>query len=433
MLRGGRLIACGTYEQVAALQLQELIGGAVTMSLDVDPQQQQEKEKQEQEQLSAAATAVTTDAAASDPTAAAAAAACGNLPPSTQQQQQQEGVAGATNASSSNNSSSEVDESSDPDFGRVLSRIRTMAPDVNRRPADSGCIPQNSSSGSMLGAAGGAGANNNGGGWWAARGASFARVASRVRSMGSGFFSQPSQQQRGGGDGDDAGDEWAVEDDSSSRQQQRSSAWARVKLWAYCSIAGLFTPPAYLPGGAYYPSTPPHNNGSSSKAVELQSGGDAATAWAGAGAAPDGFGRAPSRKGLLLLGPVRSFIQQPSMHFRSGSSKWLAGAAAHPAAGKAPLSNGNGTATVAAKGVSNGAAATGAAAAAPVGQLVAAEGREIGSVSWTVYGQYCRQMGLLSAAAIMLALFAGQGLAIAAEWWLALWASAPKAEQSQLQ
>jgi hypothetical protein len=67
-----------------------------------------------------------------------------------------------------------------------------------------------------------------------------------------------------------------------------------------------------------------------------------------------------------------------------------------------------------------------------VGQLVAAEAREIGSVSWSVYGQYCKQIGLLTTVLLTAALFAGQGLALAAEWWLALWAASPPSQQQQV-
>jgi hypothetical protein len=49
-----------------------------------------------------------------------------------------------------------------------------------------------------------------------------------------------------------------------------------------------------------------------------------------------------------------------------------------------------------------------------------------------VYGQYCKQIGLVTVALLTVALFAGQGLALAAEWWLALWAASPRADQSNV-
>jgi hypothetical protein len=106
-------------------------------------------------------------------------------------------------------------------------------------------------------------------------------------------------------------------------------------------------------------------------------------------------------------------LQQPSLRFNSG--KWTSPAEA---------SNTN-----AAAAASKGASGVGAG---PLGQLVAAEGREIGSVSWSVYGQYFKQIGLLTTGLLTMALFAGQGLALAAEWWLALWAATPRYEQRQV-
>lgn len=306
------------------------------------------------------------------------------------QQQQQKQVEPAVASSSSIGSSS---AETDPEFGaeRMLSRIRTMAPDVNRRPADSGRVP---ASGSMVAAGGGGNAAD--GRFWGSSGVSFMRVASRVRIWGSGFFQRqqqeheqaPQQQQQV-----EAADSSPFECGEGESGRSSSGVWARLKLRLHHSMAGLFTPPAYLPGGVYY--NPPAKS-----TYELQ-------------AVPATGFRAPSAKGLLALGPVRSVLPQPSLRFNSG--KWTN-----------PAEAASGNAAAAEKGTN------GAAAGPVVGQLVAAEGREIGSVSWLVYGQYFKQIGLLTTGLLTVALFVGQGLALAAEWWLALWAASPTYQQRQV-
>jgi hypothetical protein len=383
VLRNGQLVACGPYEQVAALQLPELTGGAVTMSLDVPEEQQQQQQGEVQGDESAQQLPVLTswpeEADAGDATAAADASSKAGKPQET----------------ASSSSIGSATEDSDQDFGgkSALSRIRTMAPDINKRPADSGRVPLRGSSGSIA----------------AANGNSFARMASGVRSWGSGFFTH--QQQPHSPDGME----------SPLEQQPRpaeSGVWARLKLRVYHGVAGLFTPPAYLPGGVYY-SPPPKST------LELQP-------------VPSSVGfRASSPKGFLSLGPVRSVLAQPSLRF--SSSKWL-NPAGEPSAGAPSLPNGNGAAgdaaaaAVAGKGAGNGLPSVkgSSSGGAPVGQLVAAEGREIGSVSWSVYGQYCKQIGLVTVALLTVALFAGQGFALAAEWWLALWAASPRSDQSNV-
>jgi hypothetical protein len=69
--------------------------------------------------------------------------------------------------------------------------------------------------------------------------------------------------------------------------------------------------------------------------------------------------------------------------------------------------------------------------AANVGRLVKAEERAVGGVDWKVYGQYCMQVGLLVCCLLSLALLAGQAVFLAAEWWLALWASSPVDQQGK--
>lgn len=386
VLRHGQLVACGPYEQVAALQLPELVGGAVTMSLDVPDEQQQQQVSEQQDGQSQPAEPLQQQLHPGAEQAAAERVQLG-------QQLPQQRVAGSSNSSDRSKpaGSSEGSEEVDPVFGAepMLSHVRTMAPDINKRPADSGRLPAHPVSD---------GRNMRSGN-------SFVRAASQLRLWGSGFFQQRPQQR------EQAADEDATPESSDSSQQPGSqgSMWARLRHRAYLACAGLFTPPAYLPGGVHYSPPEPAS-------IELPM-------------APAGY-RAPSRKGLATLGPVRSMIAQPSLLF-SSSGRWSHPAGIEPV-GKTGLANGVAAQTTAnGKQGQPGSSRDGAAAAAAAsGQLVATEGREIGSVSWSVYGQYCKQMGLLTTVLLVGALIAGQGCLLSAEWWLALWSSSPPADQS---
>jgi hypothetical protein len=377
VLRNGQLAACGTYEEASALQLPELIGGAVTMSLDTPTAEQEQQELAQSAAL--AATQLATVVAAAVPADAISA--------SEQQQQQHAGKAVAGTSSSSLGSS---EDSEDSIAGRMLSRVRTMAPDINKRPADSGQLQASSSNGSIWAG------NSNGGK------NSFVRAASRLRMWGSGVFQRQQQQ-------DEQPQPQAVD---ITPGPASGGVWSRLKSRVYFSITSLFTPPAYLPGGVYY--SPPQQL----KALELQPGVQSV---------PSAVLRGPSLKGLAMLGPVRSLMPHGVAQLTNGSGKWQQGAVNGVAAAAGGVDGIQGAA--AGKEVSSN--GTVAAAAAPVGQLVAAEGREIGSVSWSVYGQYCKQLGVLTTVLLTCALFAGQVLVLAAEWWLALWASSSPAEQRQ--
>ncbi|KAG2425890.1 hypothetical protein HYH02_014893 [Chlamydomonas schloesseri] len=63
------------------------------------------------------------------------------------------------------------------------------------------------------------------------------------------------------------------------------------------------------------------------------------------------------------------------------------------------------------------------------GKLVASEDKATGTVSWAVYGRYCRHMGLGATAFIVAGMLAGQGVFLASEWWLALWSRADAGDQ----
>lgn len=64
------------------------------------------------------------------------------------------------------------------------------------------------------------------------------------------------------------------------------------------------------------------------------------------------------------------------------------------------------------------------------GQLVKAEGRGLGGVSWSVYVQYCQQVGGFVTLMLVLLLLGGQAAYIASDWWLAMWAYSAPADQS---
>jgi hypothetical protein len=364
VLRHGRLVACGPYEQLAAQQLPELVGGAVSMSLDAADEHVQQADT----------TAAGAADQQSDPGSALATA---TQPARTAGKQQQEQVVSDGGASSS----SSAEEDSAELFGGAasgLSRIRTMAPDVNRRPADSGRVP--ALNGSFVGVANGG--SSGGGAWW--RGASLARSFSR---LGSGFFRQ------GSGHGAATAASRASSASGWGNLPAGAGGWATFKLRLHRSVAGLFTPPAYLPGGALYEAPA----SSRPRLVSAASG----TAYSSS-----------SRKGLAMLGPVRSMVGWQAPLAPSYSAKHAGVVAA-----------------AAANGGSMAAAAASAAAAS--GQLVLSEGRETGSVSWRIYGIYAKKIGVVLSACIFAGLVVGQGLMLAAEWWLALWSIASPAEQSK--
>ena len=63
--------------------------------------------------------------------------------------------------------------------------------------------------------------------------------------------------------------------------------------------------------------------------------------------------------------------------------------------------------------------------------LLAAEDKEMGSVSWAVYGRYVRCLGLVLACVVVLGLLAGEAAYLAADWWLALWAAEEPEQQAE--
>lgn len=325
VLRGGRLIACGTYEEVAALKLPELTAGAA-----------EEGDLQEGEAAPAPAPAPALPAPATKAAAATAAPEGGGavkLPAGAG------GLGGGGAAGEGEGAAvggdedfddfviddddDEEDEDDGKDGGAAagrrwppgLSRERTMAPDVNRRPADSGRVQRLGS------AAAGGDPWGGGGNTWLAR---------RRGSLNMGL-----------------------------RALSRS-----------------FT---QLPGRL-------------GSAIGGVGGGGAG----GAGAPP-----AWRWRSFLLMSPPDSKLS------RGGSSS-------------------------AAASTSGGASGGGAASpAARRGQLVKAEAREVGGVSWAVYGRYAARAGAAAALLVAALLLGGQGVAIASDWWLALWAYAPPAAQSE--
>ncbi|GLC33196.1 hypothetical protein PLESTB_000360400 [Pleodorina starrii] len=69
---------------------------------------------------------------------------------------------------------------------------------------------------------------------------------------------------------------------------------------------------------------------------------------------------------------------------------------------------------------------------ADAGKLVQSEDRVTGTVSWRVYASYCRHLGLLATALIWAAMFAGQAVFLASEWWLALWSRSQPDDQARV-
>ncbi|EFJ47496.1 hypothetical protein VOLCADRAFT_30254, partial [Volvox carteri f. nagariensis] len=78
------------------------------------------------------------------------------------------------------------------------------------------------------------------------------------------------------------------------------------------------------------------------------------------------------------------------------------------------------------------AAASLAVASSGSEDLVQSEDRVTGTVSWRVYGSYCRHLGLMATGFICAAMFAGQAVFLASEWWLALWSRADGEDQGHV-
>ncbi|KAF6260228.1 P-loop containing nucleoside triphosphate hydrolase protein [Scenedesmus sp. NREL 46B-D3] len=295
VLRQGCLLACGSWQELLTLQLPELVGGAVTVSLDAAEEsleEEEQREPQQQQQQQRNGQKVTTDSqeaavSGSNQQQLVSVVGVASGAPVTAEEQPQEVFkaaaaqpfsagtrAGAAAIAvvdgvqfSSSSEAEEGDSSSSTNENELpLSRDRTMAPDVNYRPADSS-RPRGSSS------------SSGGGSWWGSLGPG-GRMGRFVRSISRRFGSrrdmaEPKQQ----------------------KQQQQPT--------------------------------------------------------------------------MLLL--------------------------------------------------------TQAEAAA----LVAAEKRETGSVSWRVYGAYAQQVGLVTSWLMLSALVLGQGVYLAADWWLALWSASPAGQQLQ--
>jgi hypothetical protein len=428
VLRHGCLLACGSWQDLLPLQLPELVGGAVTMSLDVaeegveevDAEQQQAEQQQQQDagqeagadsQRAAAAAGSEQQQQDGEEQQSAAAAADEELPEVFKEAAAKPFAAGAAASatgdkaqlSSGNSEAHEGSNSSSSSGGGEkfkkkfpLSRERTMAPDINRRPADSG-RPSSSSNGSS---------------WWGSLGlggslnpsrsmSRFVRNISRRfgsrRDVAAGGKAAAAAAEDASSDDDFFGDEGAGNRGSfAARGLADSFAYAQLAITR--SISSLFVPPAYLPGGPLYAGPAAAAPAAAAPLQKVDSG--------------KAFGRQDSRRGLALLAPVRSLIvlsHQASL--QRGLSMHTAAAAAAKAAG------------------STGDAA---AAAAAAGQLVTAEKRETGSVSWKVYGAYAQQVGLVTSWLMLSALVLGQGVYLAADWWLAMWSASPTGQQLQM-
>ncbi|KAJ9515463.1 hypothetical protein QJQ45_016472 [Haematococcus lacustris] len=70
--------------------------------------------------------------------------------------------------------------------------------------------------------------------------------------------------------------------------------------------------------------------------------------------------------------------------------------------------------------------------ATAAGRLVMSEGRAVGTVRWTVYLQYTRQLGSWASLLIVAVVLAAQASYLAGEWWLSIWSQTAPAAQSEL-
>jgi hypothetical protein len=416
VLRQGCLLACGSWQELLPLQLPELVGGAVTMSLDAAEESVGEDEQQQQDEAQglsvdrqeAAAGVVGSSQLQQDGSADQVPAAGEELPQvfraaAAQPIDSAAVVAAAENGVQIKSSGNAEDSGSSGSSGSSgdksskfpLSRDRTMAPDVNRRPADSSRPRGSSSSGS----------------WWG--GLSLGGSLNPSRSMGrfvrniSRRFGSRSDAAAGkaaaAAAGDVSSDEDVFGDEAvSNRREGLASSFAYAQLAVTRSVQSLFVPPAYLPRGPLY---------AAGSAAAAAAGADSAAAAVRLQKFDSGkaFGRQDSSRGLASLAPIRSLI------VLSHQASLQRGVSMHAAAAAAKLSSSNGD-----------------AAAAAAGQLVTAEKRETGSVSWKVYGAYAQQVGVVTSWLMLSALVLGQGVFLAADWWLAMWSASPTGQQLQM-
>ena len=63
---------------------------------------------------------------------------------------------------------------------------------------------------------------------------------------------------------------------------------------------------------------------------------------------------------------------------------------------------------------------------------MAAEGRETGTVKWSVYLSYGSSIGTILSFLLLIAMVAGQGAYVATDWWLASWSRALAGKPRQI-
>eukprot|EP00879_Flechtneria_rotunda_P017481 GHRR01018328.1.p1 GENE.GHRR01018328.1~~GHRR01018328.1.p1 ORF type:complete len:1541 (+),score=583.94 GHRR01018328.1:446-5068(+) len=385
VLREGILVASGTWAEVALLQLPELVGGTVTIELDDAAAEAAEEEilKSNEQQVQQDDTVQQQNGKQQQPACVQVEVASSSAESDQQvisaQQQQQAGNFGEIHQHNSVGTESSANEHAAAELeNSELSRIRTMAPDINMRPADS--------------------SRAAGWGLWARLnpsrvGRSFVRAVSSVIGRNNSKFKDTAV---GGVAGDD------LESDSSFavyyQQHRQAGLFEMIGASISRSLSSLFIPPAYLPGGSHY--VPPEHlyKDIGSRSLKSQF----------------------SAVGLAKLGPVRSLFTH-ALADQNGS-RVAAKAAATAANGKAASGKGVGVPASAAASEDAG---------QHDGKLVIAEAREAGSVSWRVYGAYAKQLGPITSVVLVAALVAGQGIAVAGDWWLAKWSSSPPAVQTQ--
>ena len=120
--------------------------------------------------------------------------------------------------------------------------------------------------------------------------------------------------------------------------------------------------------------------------------------------------------------PAAASTAAPDTVKAEAAPERIRGSDAHDGAPASPVNEGKAAASDASDD------GDGSLAKLPVG-LTSAEHRERGSVSSGVYGRYICAVGVVSSAAVALALALGQSAWILSEWWLAEWSNESDAAQ----
>lgn len=252
-----------------------------------------------------------------------------------------------------------------------LSRSRTMAPDVNGRPLDSGSWHH-----SAVRDCGGGGSGGN--------------ISSNMHRSLSRMISRSFTRATRG---------------NSSTAAVAPSGGSILLLRLQRSVSGLFVPPAYLPGGERY--IPP-SLAAAAAAAELVRRDTMNSLRRWARHSGEGGAAAVAESALPALEPSAASLAA------GGGAQGAAVAVLQAAARKR----------------SHYSAESGRPGGSSGGALVMRERREAGGVTWAVYRSYVSRLGPVMVLLMVLGLVSGQAVFLASEWWLALWAAAPPEHQT---